>query len=352
LAEYRALREKGGWEALPPGTTLRKGMMDQRIPALRKRLAMTDALLDSTDPMVFDESLEQAVIRFQRRHGLKEDGVVGRNVLDALNVPAEERIDQIRVNLERARWVLRHLDDTFVLVDIAGFRVFFQKNNQIVWSCKAQVGRPYRDTPVFKSRITHVEINPTWVVPPTIFEKDILPGIRKDRRYLKKKNITVLDGKGRPVNPLSINWSLYPRQHFPFTLRQDPGKNNALGRIKIMFPNKYFVYLHDTPHKELFAQEERTFSSGCIRIEKPFELAELLLGDPDIWNQAGFMKAVRSERTRTVFLPGPVTILLLYWTVEVDDDGVIYFKRDPYNRDREVLEGLGRDAEITPAIKN
>ncbi len=319
---------------------------------MRKRLAMTDALLDSTDPMVFDESLEQAVIRFQRRHGLKEDGVVGRNVLDALNVPAEERIDQIRVNLERARWVLRHLDDTFVLVDIAGFRVFFQKNNQIVWSCKAQVGRPYRDTPVFKSRITHVEINPTWVVPPTIFEKDILPGIRKDRRYLKKKNITVLDGKGRPVNPLSINWSLYPRQHFPFTLRQDPGKNNALGRIKIMFPNKYFVYLHDTPHKELFAQEERTFSSGCIRIEKPFELAELLLGDPDIWNQAGFMKAVRSERTRTVFLPGPVTILLLYWTVEVDDDGVIYFKRDPYNRDREVLEGLGRDAEITPAIKN
>lgn len=352
LADYRALRDKGGWDKVPDGPALKKGMSDQRIPLLRKRLALTDNLTASPDPLVFDDALEHSVIQFQKRHGIKEDGVVGKKALEALNVPLEERIDQIRVNLERARWVLRNLDDSFVLVDIAGFRVFYQKNNKIVWSCKAQVGQPYRDTPVLKSKITHIEINPFWVVPPTIFEKDILPEVQKNPGYLKKKNIVALDSSGRPVNPRKIKWSLYPGQNFPYTLRQNPGKDNALGRIKIMFPNEYFVYLHDTPHKELFSQEDRTFSSGCIRIEKPFELAELLLADPLKWNLSSLMKVVSSSKTKTLYLPRTVTVLLLYWTVEVDEEGIVYFKKDPYNRDTKVLEGLGYDWEITTSIKN
>ena len=293
-------------------------------------------------------ALRQAVIHFQHRHGLKEDGVVGKETLAALNVPVEDRIDQIRVNLERARWVLRDTGNPFVLVDIAGFRVSFNKDNKAIWSCKAQVGQPYRDTPVFRSKITHIELNPAWVVPPTIFKKDILPAVRKDPSYLDKKGLKILNSQGSEVNPKTVNWSLYPARPFPYTLRQNPGARNALGRIKIIFPNPYSVYMHDTPHKELFASEERTFSSGCIRLEKPFELSELLLDDPSRWSPENIMKAAESGKTRILTLPRPVTILLLYVTVEVDKDGIVYFKKDPYNRDSAVLDGLGRDSGIRP----
>ncbi|MGD0819166.1 MAG: L,D-transpeptidase family protein [Desulfomonilia bacterium] len=350
LAEYRAIKARGGWETVPSGRTLRKGMIDPRVKTLSSRLAVTGDLQGEAayDPMTFDRDLEQALIHFQHRHGLKEDGVAGKGTLEALNIPVEYRIDQIRVNLERARWVLHDLGDTFVLVDIAGFQVYFQKDDKIIWSCRAQVGQPYRDTPVFKSSITYVELNPPWVVPPTIFVKDILPAVRKDMGYLQKKNIMVLDGKGREVNPKTINWSLYPGRPFPYTLRQNPGEGSALGRLKISFPNRYLVYLHDTPHKELFEKEDRTFSSGCIRLEKPFELAELLLNDPSKWNLDNIMKAIESGKTRDVPLSKPVAILLLYWTVTVDEGGVIYFKKDPYHEDNAVLEDLGRDSEIKP----
>ncbi|HQI80054.1 MAG TPA: L,D-transpeptidase family protein [Deltaproteobacteria bacterium] len=349
LARYRAFRATGGWESVPPGPALKTGMKDPRVASLRRRLAVTDPVgEDPADPEVFDETLEGAVMLFQRRHGLKQDGVAGAGTLEAMNVPLEDRIDQIRVNLERARWVLRGVEETFVLVDIAGFRVFYSKDGRIVFSCRAQVGRPYRDTPVFRSEITHVEINPAWVVPPTIFEQDVLPAVRKNPRYLSKNGLTILDSRGRPVDPSSVDWSRYPGQRFPYTLRQKPGPKNALGRIKIMFPNAYFVYLHDTPYKELFSREDRTFSSGCIRLERPFELAELLLDNPSRWGMDGLMRAKGELRTRTVYLPRPIPILLLYWTVEVDEAGTVYFKKDPYLRDAGVLDGLGRDAGILP----
>jgi L,D-transpeptidase YcbB len=158
----------------------------------------------------------------------------------------------------------------------------------------------------------------------------------------------ILDRQGSQVNPNTVNWSLYPGHPFPYTLRQNPGAGNALGRIKIIFPNPYSVYMHDTPHKELFASEDRTFSSGCIRLEKPFELAELLLDDPSRWSPENIMDAVEAGKTQKLILPRPVTILLLYVTVEVDKDGIVSFKKDPYNRDRAVLDGLGRDSGIRP----
>jgi murein L,D-transpeptidase YcbB/YkuD len=193
-----------------------------------------------------------------------------------------------------------------------------------------------------------MQLNPAWVVPPTIFEKDILPAVQKDPSYLNKKDLRVLDSKGARVNPKTLNWSLYPARPFPYTLRQKPGAQNALGRIKIIFPNPYSVYMHDTPHKELFASQDRTFSSGCIRLEKPFELAALLLDDPTRWSAESIMEAGESGKTRTLVLPRPVTVLLLYVTVEVDKDGVVFFKKDPYDRDRAVLDGLGRDSGIRP----
>ena len=341
LASYRSIQANGGWNTVPLGPTLRKGLEDPRVLLLRQRLVATGDLSDKrTDSKVFDETLEQAVIHFQARHRLHPDGAVGRKTVEALNVPVERRIDQIRVNLERARWVLHALGDDFVLVDIAGFHVFMYQDRKVIWTSRVQVGKPYRNTPVFKSAIEYLEFNPTWTIPPGIVSKDILPAIKKDPDYLNKRDINVLDRNGNLVDQSSIDWSQYPGRSFPYILRQEPGPNNALGRVKFIFPNKHFVYLHDTPSKTLFEQTSRTFSSGCIRVENPFKFSELLLNDSSNWNDDKIIEVVDSKKTRKVFLDEPMPVLLLYWTVTVEEDGKVHFKEDPYGRDNAVLEGL------------
>ena len=333
LKKYRAIKTDGGWEPLPEGPTLKKGMKDNRILLLRKRLKITSDLeADASNSESFDDQLEQAVIRFQNRHHLTADGAVGKQTLAALNVPVEDRIDQIRINLERARWVLHAISGQFVIADIAGFEVFVYQDNEIVWTSRVQVGRPYRRTPVFKAEIKYLDLNPTWTIPPGILAKDILPAVKKDPNYLKNRNIKVIDRTGKAVNQNKIKWSKYTGRNFPYQLRQDPGPANAMGLIKIMFPNKHLVFIHDTPSKSLFERTDRTFSSGCIRTEKPFELAELLLDDPDKWNTESFKQAIDSGRTQTVMLPKPVPILLFYWTAAVEPDGTVRFKKDPYKK--------------------
>jgi murein L,D-transpeptidase YcbB/YkuD len=341
LKKYRAIKAEGGWESLPEGPTLKKGMKSDRVVLLRKRLKITgDLELDASNSNSFDDQLEQAVIRFQNRHHLTADGAVGKQTLAALNVPVEDRIDQIRINLERVRWVLHAISGQFVIADIAGFEVFVYENDEIVWTSRVQVGKPYRETPVFKSEITYLELNPTWTVPPGILAKDILPAVKKDPNYLKDRNINVIDRSGKAVNQKTIDWSKYTGRNFPYQLRQEPGPANALGLIKIMFPNKHLVYIHDTPSKALFERTDRTFSSGCIRTEKPFELAELLLNDPGKWNMESFKQVIDSGRTQRVKLAKPVPVLLFYWTIAVSQDGTVRFKKDPYKRDAEVLQGL------------
>ncbi len=352
LARYLAIAENGGWPTVPPGPALKDGTTDERVVALRRRLAVTQSLpgTDAQSPL-FDQELKNAVKLFQRQHGLAPDGVVGKATVAALNVPVEARIDQIRVNLERARWVLHDLPDEFVLADIAGFNVRYIRSGRTLWEARAQVGRPYRKTPVFKSEITYVEMNPTWTVPPTILRNDILPAIKRDIAYLKKKNMRVIDYNHKVVDAESIDWTRYSGPDFPYLIRQEPGPSNALGRIKFMFPNKHLVYLHDTPSKSLFERTERAFSSGCIRIENPFQFAELLLDDPQTWNLAAIRRAIDARETQTVSLPRPVTVILLYWTVAAGDDGEVIFKQDIYDRDAAVLAGLNSEFSFhTPAF--
>jgi len=342
LARYRDIKQTGGWEPVAGGPTLKPGMSDTRVAALRKRLAATGDLptadLTSTS---FDESVESGVKIFQQRHGLEADGLVGRTTLETMNVPVEARIDQIRVNLERARWVLHNLPDEYVLTDIAGFRVKYVRDGEAIWESRAQVGKPYRKTPVFRSEITYLDINPTWTVPPTILYQDIIPKLRKDPDYLDKKDMRVLEYSGKPVDAGNIDWSKYSSGRFPYMIRQNPGPQNALGRIKFMFPNKHAVYLHDTPNKSLFGKTGRAFSSGCIRVENPFDFAELLLKS-DQWNKARILEVVDSKKTTSVQLPSPVTVILLYWTAHADADGHVVFKQDIYNRDGLILTGLER----------
>jgi murein L,D-transpeptidase YcbB/YkuD len=374
LSAYRGIATLGGWPMLPAGATLKPGMVDARVPLLRQRLAVTGDLAATAlppnagappptsplapamattatgtpDPQLFDSTLEAAVRHFQHRHLLTPDGAIGPATLRELNVPVQARIDQIRLNLERGRWVLHEVrkDSDLVIVDIAGFGVRFIRDRKTIWQTRAQVGKPYRQTPIFKSAIDHIVLNPTWTVPPTILEKDILPAVRRDRGYLAKRGLEVIDRNGRPIPTSSIDFSRYSGRNFPYMIRQAAGDDNALGQVKIMFPNPYLVYLHDTPSKSLFEADQRAFSSGCIRTERPFELVELLLADPARWNRAAIDAAVATRVTRTVRLARPVPVLILYWTVDQDDDGSILFKPDPYQRDTRELAALDRPFEV------
>jgi L,D-transpeptidase YcbB len=349
LREYRRLAAAGGWPVLPDGPTLKPGMSDPRVPVLRRRLEITGdmGVARISEPELFDAGLETAVKHFQVRHGMTSDGTVGPGTRAAMNVPVNARIDQLRVNLERGRWVLHEIKGEFVLVDIAGFDVAYFRNDEPIWTSKVVVGRPYRETPVFKSEITYVVFNPTWTIPPGILAKDTLPAVKRDPGYLARHRIRVIDRTGREVSPGSVDWSRYSNS-IPYQLRQDPGPDNSLGLVKIMFPNPYLVYLHDSPAKSLYDRDERAFSSGCIRVAKPFELTGLVLNDPAQWNAESMQAVIATGKTRTVNLAKPVPVLILYWTAQPTPDGQIVFRNDVYGRDAPTLAALDSDFRLPP----
>jgi murein L,D-transpeptidase YcbB/YkuD len=349
LVEHLNIQARGGWPTVPEGEGLKLGSTGPRVVALRERLKVTGDLGDTgaTDPAVFGEGLEAAVTRFQRRHGIDADGKVGPRTLEELNVPVEARIDQIRANLERARWVFRDVEDTYVIVDIAGYRLDLVENGRTVWSTNVQVGKPYHATPVFKSTMKYIEFNPTWTIPPGILRNETLPAIRRDPSYLSRNNMSVVTTSGKIVDPATIDWAATAGKGFPYMIRQEPGTRNALGQVKFIFPNEYMVYLHDTPSKGLFARTERAFSHGCIRTQNPFDFAEHLL-DNQGWDRARIDQVHESRKTTRVNLKTPVTVMLLYWTADVAEDGTVRFKKDVYGRDAKIIAGLAEPFRVDP----
>lgn len=343
LRAYREIAARGGWERIGSGPVLKPGMTDARMPALRRRLEVEGDLEagHAGNDDRYDEALAAGVKAFQARHLLEPDGTIGAGTLKELNTPAEDRVTQIRANLERARWVLHEIgDEDQVVVDIAGYEVRYLHERKPVWSSRVIVGQPFRQTPSFRAQIEYVVFNPTWTVPPGILAKDILPQMKKGSDVLARKHLKVVDRQGREVDPKSVNWAHYTAANFPYFLRQDAGDANALGRVKIMFPNPYLVYLHDTPTRSLFDKDRRNFSSGCIRVEKPLELAERVLADPTTWNRAAIDAAVDSGATRTVNLKQKVPVLLIYWTVDQDAAGRAVFKPDVYGLDPPLIKAL------------
>jgi murein L,D-transpeptidase YcbB/YkuD len=213
----------------------------------------------------------------------------------------------------------------------------------VVWNARAQVGKTYRRTPMFRSAIDHLVLNPTWTVPPGIIRNDILPAAHRDPTSITRRGLDVLDASGNKIDPQSIDWSRYKSGNIPYTLRQEPGPKNALGRVKFMFPNSYSVYLHDTPSSALFESSDRAFSSGCVRVERPLELAALLLDDPSAWNAAVIRQVIDAGSMRPVTLPTKVPVLLAYWTAWLDPQGRVNFRRDVYEQDSLCASGLEQE---------
>jgi len=350
LDQYRDIATAGGWPMVAEGPTLRKGDTDPRVATIRARLAISGDLPPgvNTASTGFDAALAGAVRKFQARHALDADGIVGKQTIASMNVPVGYRIDQLRVSLERLRWVNQEAAETLVAVNIASFRAAFFKHGQLAWSTRAMVGKTYRKTPVFRGDIAYMEFNPTWTIPPGILRNDTLPAIKRDPNYLASKNIRVIDNKGKTVDPASVNWNQYSNG-VPYTLRQDPGPNNSLGTVKFIFPNQHFVFLHDTPHRELFDRPERAFSSGCIRIQDPLRLAELLLDDPERHSRSDLQAIVASRETQRINVRPKVPVIITYLTASVDLDGNVMFFKDIYNRDQKILDALnGRVVSVPP----
>ncbi|HNP25624.1 MAG TPA: L,D-transpeptidase family protein, partial [Nitrosomonas sp.] len=350
LAKYRELAARQvSWQQIPNVSVLRPGDSHPVIPFVRARITQAyethgkiEYLLvaseESENSNLYDINLAHAIKAFQLQHGLNADGIIGQNTLNALNKTPLEKIQQLRINMERLRWLPRDLGDRYLIVNIPGFQLIAVENNQYILEMRIIVGRNYRSTPSFHSRITHMIVNPFWNIPASIARKDLLPKQQKDPDYFNSQNIKVYPDYSystAPIDPDTIDWQGI-RSGFPYALRQDPGMQNALGSIKFMLPNRFSIYLHDTPSKALFNREIRTFSSGCIRLEKPLLLAEFALHEQTSAERIN--EQISTGRTIQINLPEPLPTYIVYLTAWVDNQNTIHYSPDTYGRDQRALK--------------
>jgi len=359
LAEYRRIAQGGGWPLVPAWSAeaakLQPGQSDPRVPAYRARLAVTDGApevaLDQAE--VFDPGLAAALMRFQLRHGLIADGLPGRNTVRALNVPVGSRIDQLVAGLERAR--IRVVPaDPYILVNIPEYRLRMVVGGLTIFDTPVVTGRPSRPTPLIASRISSVVFNPTWTVPIKLAGEDIVPKVLKDPEYLGKEGIRIFSSFSHDdaeIDPDTIDWQHINRKRFPYRLRQDPGPLNSLGQVKLNFPNSHDVYMHDTPDRHLLARDERAFSSGCIRVFNPVDLAEKVLAGVPGWDRARIDAVVATGAMVTLPAPRNISVRLVYETAWVSSDGIVNFRQDIYGHDAELARAIGgplKMAQNTP----
>jgi L,D-transpeptidase YcbB len=358
LAGHRTILARGGWGTVPPGPPLEAGDRGPRVAALKARLAASGDLAGasastqageglaptregtspsptsksasgSQHPALYDGALAAAVSRFQRRHGLEASGKLDADTLAELNVPVQDRIRQLQVNMERWRWLPATLGDRYIVVNVPEFRLDVVEGSKTALTMRVIVGKEQSRTPAFSDKMSYIELNPAWNIPESIATGEILPKLASDPGYLARNN---------------MEWVTDPGAGY--RLRQLPGGSNPLGQIKFMFPNDFDIYLHDTPADHLFNQAERGFSHGCIRLEKPFELAAYLLkGDPK-WTPQTIQTAIDSGAQKSISLPRPLPVHILYWTAWVDPDGTVEFRKDFYGHDARLEQALAQEPPV------
>ena len=345
LAHYRNIAKEVRELPLLGGTHLKKGDKGPSVESLRERLIILgDLYADNKEQAdIFDETIEEAVLGYQKRHGLKQDGIVGPSTLEMLNTSLQKRIRQIELNMERWRWIPRNIENRYLIVNIADFKLWVTENRRRVLDMRVVVGRPYRRTPVFSAKMTFMVINPYWNIPQSLAIKDVLPKIQKNIHYIEQQKIKIFKDWSEnavEIDPETIAWNKIDPENFTYKLRQEPGPRNVLGRMKFIFPNKFAVYLHDTPNRSLFKENNRDFSSGCIRVEEPISLAVYLLQDDPSWTRERLMETIENKTPQIVGLKRPLTVHLQYWTAWVNETGRLNFRHDVYDRDRPLDRAL------------
>ncbi len=387
VAHYQKIASEGGWPQIPSGPALKEGDRNDRVSLLKKRLIASGDLkqdeppeqLDAgngipkefvpgiqtrRDPVVnglaskqnehlplpkqslstktalaepvsqddvFDGMLKEAVQRFQTRHGLTANGIVGVETLRELNVKNSERIKQLASTIEYCKKMPPLQENRYILINIADFTLNLIENGKPVLNMPVIVGKTTNQTPELNGLITNVIINPPWSVPYSIASKELLPKLKKNPGYLSRSRMRVYRANQR-IDPTAINWASYSTKNFPLLLRQDPGPGNSLGRIKFMFTNPYDIYLHDTPTKKLFQRFPRAFSHGCIRIQAPVDLAVYLMQETPMGSEEAIKSAISKGKTRSLTIPSPIPINIVYVTSWVDSEGIVQFRPNIYNR--------------------
>jgi L,D-transpeptidase YcbB len=362
LAQYRTLEARGGWDAIPVPPVrakykLEPGDVDSLVPLIRRRLLVTGELTDSafSDPYRYDSVMAGAVAVFQDRHGLEMDSIVGRGTIEAMNVPVSMRIGQIELNMERYRWLPDNLGPRHILVNIPDYHLYAYDEGKEVFQMRVVVGKDFDNpTPVFADSMSYIVFRPYWNVPSRILKEEIVPSARRDTGYIAKNNYEILRGR-EVIDPTTIEWAKVDTSKINFYVRQKPGPLNSLGLVKFMFPNQFDVYLHDTPARSLFRRAGRAASHGCIRVERPEQLAQFALARNPEWDLRKIRDAMRRDTSQQVGLRQKVPVFIVYFTSFVRD-GSVRFRSDLYGTDRRAIARLrgngdtGDDAALRKEI--
>ncbi|MEM6727643.1 MAG: L,D-transpeptidase family protein [Pseudomonadota bacterium] len=348
--EMEQMLARGGWGQTVPASSLKPGQSGQAVVALRNRL-MAKGYMGRSASQTYDAELQAAVQKFQENNGLVADGVAGAATMEAINKGLADRLAQVLVAMERERWINRPLGERHIWVNLTDFSAEVRDRGVVTFKTRSVIGKAVSDrrSPEFSDEMDHMVINPSWYVPRSIATKEYLPQLKSNPYAVGHLEIT--DSRGRVVNRAAVDFASYSASSFPFNMRQPPSRSNALGLVKFMFPNKYNIYLHDTPAKNLFSREVRAFSHGCIRLNDPFDFAYTLLAaqtaDPE-----GFFQSTLSTRQETrVDLVDPVPVHLVYRTAFTTATGEVHFRRDVYGRDARIWSALQREGVTLRALR-
>lgn len=339
LKQYRTIQKQGGFPFIETSKKIvALGQNDSSLIQVKHYLVLTGDWASNDRTPIFTDSLLQALTNFQYRMGLKETGKITPETIIELNKPIELRIKQMMVNIERLRWIPVQLEKQYILVNIPAFKLHVFEAGKPIWSTNVVVGKEVRQTSIFRGNLSQVILNPYWGVPTSIVRNEILPRLKKNPAYLENNDMEVFSGS-TIIDPSTINWAAY-KGNVPFDIRQKPGNNNALGKMKFMFPNNYHIYLHDTPSKSLFGESSRAFSHGCIRVENPRWLAYYLSKNNEAWTKDRIDETLETDTQIGIRIVPTVPVYIVYFTAWVDDKGLLNFRNDLYHLDTKLADEI------------
>ena len=335
LISYREIEKNGGF----PKIILSKKSLsitekDSSLVNVKRYLILSGDLKNNDKSIKFTDSLVKAVSRFQTRMGLNNQGILGEATVKEMNVPISFRIKQIMINMERLRWFPDQVEDDFLLINIPEYKLHVFENKQKVMDLKVIVGKEATRTSIFKGNISQLILNPYWNVPTSIVRKEMLPKLKRNSNYLSKNNMELLLGN-TIIDPSTVNWNKYTSS-IPYSIRQKPGDDNALGKMKFIFPNNFSIYLHDTPSRSIFNESKRAFSHGCIRVENPMKLAQYILRNNQKWNSDNLQSSIESKKTISIQIKPTLPVYIVYFTAWIGNSGEINFRNDLYNMDSQL----------------
>lgn len=335
LIEYREIDKKGGFpKVVLPKNSLSIAKKDSSLLKVKSYLVLSGDLKNNDKSIVFDNLLVKAISRFQTRMGLNNQGILGEATVKEMNVPISLRIKQIMINMERLRWFPDEVENNFLLINIPEYKLHVFENKIKVMDFKVVVGKEATKTNIFKGNISQIILNPYWNVPTSIVRKEMLPKLKQNSNYLAKNNMELLSGN-TIIDPSTVNWSDYSGS-IPYSVRQKPGDDNALGKMKFIFPNNFSIYLHDTPSRNIFNESKRAFSHGCIRVENPLKLALYILRSSPNWNQKKIQLSIDNKKTTTIQIKPTLPVYIVYFTAWIGNSGEINFRNDLYNMDKQL----------------